>query len=164
MLSAFSEHGLFCLLISEHPTTRAEDNSSNCAVRDIMTPRQISMFYYPGKVGPGDGPTCFLPGTQYFALDREGLGQGEERLDPHMLPPKTPAEWHDAISGFTDSRPNSYAETDYRRVAGMELLGLPDLQERPMTISEEDRGMIVMCVPQLILWCCVVQRSCSTLL
>lgn len=111
-----------------------------------MTPRQISMFYYPGKVGPGDGPTCFLPGTQYLALDREGLGQGEERLDPHMLPPKTPAQWHDAISGFTDSRPNSYAETDHRREAGMQLLGLPHLQEKPMTISEEDRGMIVMCV------------------
>ena len=63
------------------------------------------MFYYPGKVGPGDGPTCFLPGTQYLALDREGLGQGEERLDPKMLPPKTAAQWHDSISGFTDSNP-----------------------------------------------------------
>ena len=101
------------------------------------------MFYYPGKVGPGDGPTCFLPGTQYLALDREGLGQGEERLDPKMLPPKTPAQWHDSISGFTDSNPNPYAETDARRVEGMKLVGVPGLQENPMTIAEEDRGMIV---------------------
>ena len=111
-----------------------------------MTPRQISLFYYPGKVGPDDGPTCFLPGTQYFALDREGLGQGEERLDTQMLPPKTPEQWHEAISGFTDSRPNPYVETDHRRAAGMKLLGIPHLHEKPMTISEEDRGMIVMCV------------------
>ena len=56
------------------------------------------MFYYPGKVGPNDGPTCFLPGTQYLAVDREGLGQGEERLDPKMLPPKTAEQWHDIKS------------------------------------------------------------------
>jgi hypothetical protein len=59
-----------------------------------MTPRQISMFYYPGKVGENDGPTCFLPGTNYLALDREGLGQGEERLDAQMMPPQSPErEW-----------------------------------------------------------------------
>jgi hypothetical protein len=126
-----------------------------------MTPRQISMFYYPGKVGPNDGPTCFLPGTQYLALDREGLGQGEERLDPHMLPPKAPTEWYDAISGFTDSRPNSYEETDQRRAAGMQLLGLPGLQEKPMTISEEDCGMIVMCVHD---WLCCSERAASCLI
>ena len=129
-------------ILTESPVC-SEDNSSNCAVRDIVTPRQVSVFYYPGKVGPGDGPTCFLPGTQYLALDREGLGQGEERLDPKMLPPKTAAQWHDSISGFTDSNPNPYAETDARRVEGMKLVGVPGLQENPMTIAEEDRGMIV---------------------
>ena len=106
----------------------------------VSLTQKVSLF----QVGPGDGPTCFLPGTQYLALDREGLGQGEERLDPKMLPPKTAAQWHDAISGFTDSNPNPYAETDARRVEGMKLMGVPGLQENPMTIAEEDRGMIVL--------------------
>lgn len=100
-----------------------KDNSSNCAVRDITTPRQISMFYYPGPVKAEDGATCFLPGTQYLALDREGLGQGEERLDPFMMPGKTPEQWHNAIGGFTDSHPNGYAETDQRKETGLMLLG-----------------------------------------
>jgi hypothetical protein len=33
-------------------------------------------------------------------MDREGNGQGEERLDPEMLPPKSPAEWLAAICGW----------------------------------------------------------------
>jgi hypothetical protein len=61
-----------------------------------------------------------------------------------MLPPKTPAEWHESISGFTDSSPNPYSETDERCATGMKLLGLPGLVEKPMTIAGEERGMIVI--------------------
>ena len=35
-----------------------------------------------GGVDYHAGPTAFVPGSQYWAVDREGLGMGEERLDP----------------------------------------------------------------------------------
>ena len=39
-------------------------------------------FEATGGVDYHAGPTAFVPGSQYWAVDREGLGMGEERLDP----------------------------------------------------------------------------------
>ena len=54
---------------------------------------------------------------------RPGFGQGEERLDAHMIAKgQAPEEWASAISSFTDQQVNPYAETDERRETGLKLL------------------------------------------
>jgi hypothetical protein len=105
------------------------------------SPRQISLFFYPGPCTNNDGPTCFLPGTQYFALDREGLGHGEERLDASMLAPKTAEEWRLATASYSDTRSvdeqknpgTTYAKLDRSRAEGIPLLGVDGLRERRVT-------------------------------
>ena len=105
------------------------------------SPRQISLFYYPGPCTDNDGPTVFLPGTQYFALDREGLGHGEERLDASMIAPKTAEEWRLATPAYCDTRSadeeknpsTTFEELDRNRAEGIPLLGVDGLRERRMT-------------------------------
>ena len=74
---------------SPHCRTACAAVSMSCSHKDNThrptrdhAPRHASLFYYPGPVALADGPTAFVPGSQYWAVDREGLGMGEERLDP----------------------------------------------------------------------------------
>ena len=99
------------------------DNTSE-PCRDPFT-RDVSLFYYPGPCGDADGPTCFLPGTQYYGLDREGEGEGEERLETWRQ--ATDAGLGDASSATTN------AAIDRRRAACVPLLGVHGLQERRAT-------------------------------
>ena len=101
------------------------DNTSE-PCRDPWT-RDISLFYYPGPCGEADGPTCFLPGTHYYGVDREGEGEGEERLE----------SWHQAVqAGLGDpSSATSNAAIDRRRAACVPLLGVRDLREHRVTHS-----------------------------
>jgi len=86
--------------------------------------RSVSLFYYPGPCGPADAPTVFLPGSHHYALDREGFGQGEERLHTHMVGPKSGEEWAAAI-GRNDRSSLTNAQVDARRADGIPLLGVP---------------------------------------
>jgi hypothetical protein len=96
------------------------DNTSE-PCRDPWT-RDISLFYFPGPCSNADGPTCFLPGSQYYGLDREGEGEGEERLE----------SWQQAIrAGLgVESSATTNAAIDCRRAACVPLLGVRGLKER----------------------------------
>lgn len=101
------------------------DNTSE-PCRDPWT-QNISLFYYPGPCGDADGPTCFLPGTQYYGVDREGEGEGEERLETWKQ--ATMAGLGEASSATTN------AAIDRRRSACVPLLGVRGLREHRVTHS-----------------------------
>ena len=68
-------------------------------------PRHLSLFYYPGPVSLAEGPTAFVPGSPYWAVDREGLGMGEERLIPPMIAPAEGwdnEQWQAAVAHHED--------------------------------------------------------------
>jgi hypothetical protein len=104
--------------------------------------RAVGYWYYPMAVTLEMGPTCVVPRSQYWAVDRDTFPHSEERLDQALRPPKTLREWRAALvewSGFslgmhgaadpkTGRRASGelpVAVRDERIVAGLRLLGDP---------------------------------------
>jgi|EP01047_Picozoa_sp_COSAG01_P053691 hypothetical protein len=107
-------------------------------------PRHVSLFYYPGPVSESDGPTAFIPGSTYWSVDRAGLGMGEERLDPPLIPPPegwSHRQWAEAVAQHEDGPAFSsntdatipYAAHDQRLRAADRLLGVPGLTGHSVT-------------------------------
>ena len=55
----------------------------------------------PGDVTVRMGPTHFIKKSHLLSVDREGMQQGEERLDAAMLPPQSPEQWRQSITQST---------------------------------------------------------------
>ena len=97
----------------------------------------------PGPVSAADGPTAFIPGSTYWGVDRAGLGMGEERLDPPLMPPAegwSHSQWAAAVARHEDgpvfmntAATIPYVEHDERLSAASELLGVPGLKGHSVT-------------------------------
>lgn len=113
--------------------------------------RSVGYWYYPREVELTMGPTCVLPRSHCWAVDRNTFPHSEERLDLALLPPKSAPEWREALmawNGFALSmhadspldpstgRPFSgevpAGERDERISAGRAMLGDPKLLQRPL--------------------------------
>lgn len=101
-----------------------KDNTSE-PCRDHWT-RNINLFYYPGPTHNADGPSCFLPGSQYYALDRENDNDaGEERMESFSVATEA------GLGTMADV--STHAELDERRRQRVSLLGVAGLKEHRVT-------------------------------
>ena len=124
--------------------------------------RSVGYWYYPHAVDVVMGPTCILPRSHFWAVDRNTFPHSEERLDMALLPPMPLEQWRHALMGWngfalsmhSDSpldprtgRPVSgevpAPERDARISAGRPMLGDPKLLEQ----SLHEGGEVKLTVP-----------------
>ena len=77
-------------------------------------------------------------GSHVLAMDREGMGHGEERLDANFQPPRSLSGWHDASMSWegvstSPAQVLSYDERDRRLADGLPLIGSPRVQKATCT-------------------------------
>ena len=97
------------------------------------------------------GPTCIVPRSQYWAVDRDTFPHFAMRLDEACIPPKSLSEWHASLmewSGFalslhgkvdpeTGLQPSGYLPIearDERITKGLQLLGDPAAVDKPVVV------------------------------
>ena len=106
------------------------------------------------------GPTAVVPDTHLFGIDRHGFPHSEERVDLHMVPPKTRQQWQDALLSWNGHALSIFGhlgvdpalgdltvpEREHRIRAGYStLFGDPTLREHKLTVSA---GSVVIKVRQ----------------
>ena len=81
-------------LVSSTGDNQHHKDGTGLAVREHRF-RSVGYWYYPHDVDVVMGPTCVVPKSHFWAVDRNTFPHSEERLDRALLPPKPIEAWRD---------------------------------------------------------------------